>query len=122
MEDQSKFFNVIIDKTNQKLNSFQAQVIVLESQLQMAMEERDTYKNYLETLSGQGVSSNELNNYSEIQAQLKAALDENMVLKNQIANSASSADSSNRFLRDQNETLLQEIRRLKAEMATMSSK
>ena len=122
MEDQSKFFNVIIDKTNQKLNSFQAQVIVLESQLQMAMEERDTYKNYLENLSGQGVSSNELNNYSEIQAQLKAALDENMVLKNQIANSASSADSSNRFLRDQNETLLQEIRRLKAEMATMSSK
>jgi flagellar biosynthesis chaperone FliJ len=122
MEDQSKFFNVIIDKTNQKLNSFQAQVIVLESQLQMAMEERDTYKNYLETLSGHGVSINELNNYSEIQAQLKAALDENMVLKNQVANSASSADSSNRFLRDQNETLLQEIRRLKAEMAAMSGK
>ena len=122
MEDQSKFFNVIIDKTNQKLNSFQAQVIVLESQLQMAIEERDTYKSYLENLSGQGVSSSELNNYSAIQAQLKASLEENMVLKNQVVNSASSADSSNRFLRDQNETLLQEIRRLKAEMATMSGK
>jgi hypothetical protein len=45
-----------------------------------------------------------------------------MVLKNQIANSASNADSSNRFLRDQNETLLQEIRRLKAEIASSSGK
>ena len=44
MEDPSKFFNVIIDRTNQKLNSFQAQIIVLESQLQMANDERDMYK------------------------------------------------------------------------------
>ena len=52
MEDQSKFFNVIIDRTNQKLNSFQAQVIVLESQLQMANDERDMYKKYVEELPG----------------------------------------------------------------------
>ena len=122
MEDQSKFFNVIIDKTNQKLNSFQAQVIVLESQLQMAIDERDTYKSYLENLSGQGVSSSELNNYSAIQVQLKAALDENVILKQHLANSNANIESSTKFVRDQNETLLQEIRRLKAEMAAMSGK
>ena len=121
MEDQSKFFNVIIDKTNQKLNSFQAQVIVLESQLQMAIDDRDTYKRYLEKMSGQGVDTNELNNYSAIQEQLKAALDENVVLKQHLAASKDSIDSSTKFVRDQNETLLQEIRRLKAEMADMSS-
>ena len=122
MEDQSKFFNVVIDKTNQKLNSFQAQVIVLESQLQMAIDERDTYKSYLENLSGQGVSSRELNNYSAIQVQLKAALDENAILKQHLANSNANIESSTKFVRDQNETLLQEIRRLKAEMAAMSGK
>ena len=122
MEDQSKFFNVVIDKTNQKLNSFQAQVIVLESQLQMAIDERNTYKSYLESRSGQGVSSNEINNFSSIQEQLKAALDENAVLKQHLAASKDSIDSSTKFVRDQNETLLQEIRRLKAEMAAMSGK
>ena len=122
MEDQSKFFNVVIDKTNQKLNSFQAQVIVLESQLQMAIDERDTYKSYLENLSGQGVSSSELNNYSAIQVQLKAALDENVILKQHLANSNANIESSTKFVRDQNETLLQEIRRLKAEIAAMSGK
>jgi len=50
MEDQSKFFNVIIDKTNQKLNSFQAQIIVLESQLQMAVDERNAYKKQVDEL------------------------------------------------------------------------
>jgi hypothetical protein len=122
MEDQSKFFNVIIDKTNQKLNSFQAQVIVLESQLQMAIEERDSYKSYLEKMSGQGVSSNEINNYSVIQEQLKAVQEENNILKQQLAASSANIDSSTKFVRDQNETLLQEIRRLKAEMASLSGK
>ena len=36
--------------------------------------------------------------------------------------SKDSIDSSTKFVRDQNETLLQEIRRLKAEMAAMSGK
>ncbi len=122
MEDQSKFFNVIIDKTNQKLNSFQAQVIVLESQLQMTIEERDTYKSYLEKMSGQGVSTNELNNYSVIQEQLRAVEEENKILKQHLAASSANIDSSTKFVRDQNETLLQEIRRLKAEMASLSGK
>jgi flagellar biosynthesis chaperone FliJ len=122
MEDQSKFFNVIIDRTNQKLNSFQAQVIVLESQLQMAIEERDTYKSYLEKMSGQGVSSNEINNYSVLQEQLKAVEEENNILKQQLASSSANIDSSTKFVRDQNETLLQEIRRLKAELSSLSGK
>jgi flagellar biosynthesis chaperone FliJ len=122
MEDQSKFFNVIIDKTNQKLNSFQAQVIVLESQLQKAIEERDTYKSYLEKMSGQGVSSNEINNYSVLQEQLKAVEEENNILKQQLASSSANIDSSTKFVRDQNETLLQEIRRLKAELSSLSGK
>lgn len=121
MEDQSKFFNVVIDRTNQKLNSFQAQVIVLESQLQMAIEERDTYKSYLEKISGQEVNINELNSYSTIQKQLKTVEEENNILKQHLAASSASIDSSTKFVRDQNETLLQEIRRLKAEMAAMSS-
>ena len=85
-------------------------------------DERNTYKSYLESRSGQGVSSNEINNFSSIQEQLKAALDENAVLKQHLAASKDSIDSSTKFVRDQNETLLQEIRRLKAEMAAMSGK
>jgi hypothetical protein len=36
--DQLKFMNLVMEKTNHKLNSLQAQVIVLESQLQLAAE------------------------------------------------------------------------------------
>jgi DNA anti-recombination protein RmuC len=84
MEDPSKFFNVVIDKTNQRLNSFQAQVIVLESQLQMALDECES-------------------------------------LKTQLKSFVKSDDGGLNFLRDQNETLLQEIRRLNAEVANLSA-
>ena len=124
MEDQSKFFNVIIDKTNQKLNSFQAQVIVLESQLQMAIEERDTYKKAVDS-STQTLSASDIETlkaeFFTMQEQLKSVLEENNILKQHLAASNASIDSSTKFVRDQNETLLQEIRRLKAEMAVMSS-
>ena len=66
MEDQSKFFNVIIDKTNQKLNSFQAQIIVLESQLQMAVNERDEYKKYVEGIPSLNFNIAELEREIEI--------------------------------------------------------
>ena len=36
--DNNKFINLVIDKTNKRLNELQAQVIVLESQLQLAGE------------------------------------------------------------------------------------
>ena len=36
--DSVKFMNLVIEKTNKKLNELQAQVIVLESQLQLAGE------------------------------------------------------------------------------------
>jgi len=47
-EEQNKFFNVIIEKTNQRLNSLQAQVIVLESQLQIVIDEKNAYKKYVD--------------------------------------------------------------------------
>ena len=125
MEDQNKFFNVVIDKTNQKLNSFQAQVIVLESQLQMAVDERDAYKNYAEKISSQEINIDEINkikdNYNLIQNQFQTLQQENTLLKVQIKNLVDGSDGSNKFLRDQNETLLQEIRRLKAEIANLSA-
>jgi len=36
--DNAKFMNLVMEKTNKKLNDLQAQVIVLESQLQLAVE------------------------------------------------------------------------------------
>jgi hypothetical protein len=195
MEDQSKFFNVIIDRTNQKLNSFQAQVIVLESQLQMANDERDMYKKYVDELPGLNFNIEEhnklKNDYALLENRMNVALAEqeknhreslhNLNLKLQEQNNQhqeqknqhqEEVDKSNlfhretlqnlnlkhqealnnlntqlqealnanyehiekikilqsnnsndtRFIRDQNETLLQEIRRLKAEMAEMSTK
>jgi len=116
MDDQSKFFNVIIDRTNQKLNSFQAQIIVLESQLQMATDERDAYKKYAESTSGNNLTPADLENlkieFLNMQSQLNVALEENKNLKNQVANFEASLNSTTKFVKDQNETLLQEVRRL----------
>ena len=159
MEDPSKFFNVIIDRTNQKLNSFQAQVIVLESQLQMANDERDMYKKYVDELPALNFNIEEHNklksDYTLLENRMNVVLEEqennhrellhNLNLKHQeelkdlniqlqdalnanyehiekikILQSNNSNDT--RFIRDQNETLLQEIRRLKAEMAEMSTR
>ena len=132
MEDQSKFFNVVIDKTNQKLNSFQAQVIVLESQLQMAIDERDAYKKYVDSIPAlnfniaefenkkneleqcQGLLNNsleELNTYKQL---IKSLEDKNAELELRV-------NTGSTYLQDQNETLLQEIRRLNSEVANLSS-
>ena len=117
MEDHSKFFNVVIDKTNQKLNAFQAQIIVLESQLQMAIDERDAYKKYAEGDSVHNlVLADNLQalktDFLSMQNQLKVALEENKILKNQASNFEASINNTTKFVKDQNETLLQEVRRL----------
>jgi hypothetical protein len=148
MEDQSKFFNVIIDRTNQKLNSFQAQVIVLESQLQMANDERDMYKKYVDELPALNFNIEEHNKLksdynllenraqsllgeqerrhqeavNDLTTQLQDALNANSDYIEKIKILQSNNSNDTRFIRDQNETLLQEIRRLKAEMAEMSTK
>ena len=133
MEDQSKFFNVIIDKTNQKLNSFQAQIIVLESQLQMALDERDAYKKHVEELPALNFNITEFANlkkeFENCQDQLNKSLEEISTydtlvisLKNKNTELEQQINNGSSYLRDQNETLLQEIRRLKAEMAAMSGK
>tara|TARA_R110000868_G_scaffold833_1_gene6271 strand:- start:91 stop:474 length:384 start_codon:yes stop_codon:yes gene_type:complete len=125
MEDPSKFFNVIIDKTNQKLNSFQAQIIVLESQLQMANDERDMYKKYVNELPALNLNIEEFNNlknnYILLEQRYQEALKENAEYTEKIKIIQSDQVNSTQFIRDQNETLLQEIRRLKAEMAEMST-
>jgi hypothetical protein len=36
--DQTKFINLLLEKTNQKLSHLQNQVIILETQLQLATE------------------------------------------------------------------------------------
>ena len=36
--DQNKLMNLVMEKTNKKLNDLQAQTIVLEAQLQLAVE------------------------------------------------------------------------------------
>lgn len=139
MEDQSKFFNVIIDKTNQKLNSFQAQIIVLESQLQMAIDERDTYKKYVDGIPSLNFNITELENtkkeYEQCRSLLNDALEENntykllikslentnneklRVLQDKNAELELKVNSGSSYLKDQNETLLQEIRRLNAELS-----
>lgn len=40
--DQHKFMNLVMEKTNKKLNELQAQVIVLEAQLQCAVDINQT--------------------------------------------------------------------------------
>ena len=52
------------------------------------------------------------NDFLNMQSQLNAALEENKNLKNQVANFEASLNSTTKFVKDQNETLLQEIRRL----------
>jgi hypothetical protein len=159
MEDQSKFFNVIIDRTNQKLNSFQAQIIVLESQLQMANDERDAYKKYVEDMPSLQFNVEELVNLksklaetveqnriiseekerqyqstlaelevryqsfvNERERMLTESLEQNLVYIEKIKLLEDRAKDSSKFLQDQNETLLQEIKRLNVELAISRSK
>jgi len=192
MEDQSKFFNVIIDRTNQKLNSFQAQIIVLESQLQMANDERDAYKKYVEDMPSlqfnveelvnlrsklaetieqnrivseekdrqyhavlaekdrqydavvqekdrqynavvqekdkqyQSVYEEKIRQYQAVlgerERMLTESLEQNLVYIEKIKLLEDRAKDGSRFLQDQNETLLQEIKRLNVELAISRSK
>jgi len=46
--DQHKFMNLVMEKTNKKLNELQAQVIVLEAQLQCAVEINQTLQQQIE--------------------------------------------------------------------------
>jgi chromosome segregation ATPase len=131
MEDQSKFFNVIIDKTNQKLNSFQAQIIVLESQLQMANDERDAYKKYVDGIPSINFNITELENTKKEYEQCRSLLDESLEeistyqllvtsLKDKNAELELQVNSGSSYLKDQNETLLQEIRRLQRLVSELS--
>ena len=133
MEDHSKFFNVVIDKTNQKLNAFQAQIIVLESQLQMAIDERDAYKKQVDGIPSLNFNITELENikkeYEQCQSLLNDSLEEIDTykllvtsLKDKNAELELRGSSGSSYLKDQNETLLQEIRRLNAELSASRSR
>ena len=111
-EEQKQFFNVIIEKTNQRLNSLQAQVIVLESQLQMAVDERDAYKKYVEGVPQQKAVSLEAQNaILDLEKKYNAILQDNAILQ-QRARSAGT--------QEQNETLAHEVRRLQGIVDKMS--
>ena len=49
--DQLKFMNLVLEKTNRKLNDLQAQVIVLESQLQLAAEINDQLQGQIDKIN-----------------------------------------------------------------------
>ena len=48
--EQVKFMNLVMDKTNKKLNELQAQVIVLEAQLACALEINRELTNQIENI------------------------------------------------------------------------
>lgn len=48
--DQVKFMNLVMEKTNKKLNEVQAQVLVLESQLQLVVEINNQLQEQLDKL------------------------------------------------------------------------
>jgi hypothetical protein len=48
--DQVKFMNLVMEKTNKKLNEIQAQVLILESQLQLVVELNNQLQEQLEKL------------------------------------------------------------------------
>jgi hypothetical protein len=48
--DQIKFMNLVMEKTNKKLNEATAQLIVLETQLQMAVEVNKALQEQLKEL------------------------------------------------------------------------
>lgn len=49
--DQTRFINLVIEKTNKKMNELQAQIFVLEAQLQLAAEANIELKNQLEKIN-----------------------------------------------------------------------
>ena len=51
--DQMKFLNLVMEKTNKKLNEVTAQVIVLESQLQLAVEINKQLQSEIDALKKQ---------------------------------------------------------------------
>ena len=62
--DQNKLVNLIMEKTNQKLNSLQAQVLVLEAQLQLAADLADQLQSELEKVrKTNGKSSDKTGTY-----------------------------------------------------------
>lgn len=57
--DQNKLLNIIMEKTNQKLNELQAKAIVLESQLQLAIEVAESLRKDLEKVNKTNVKSSD---------------------------------------------------------------
>ena len=49
--DQFKFTNLVLEKTNKKLNELQAQVIVLEAQLHLAVEVNNQIQEQLDKIN-----------------------------------------------------------------------
>ena len=49
--DQAKFMTIIMEKTNKKLNEMQAQVLVLETQLQLVVDVNKSLQDQLDKIN-----------------------------------------------------------------------
>lgn len=59
--DQNKFMNLVLDKTSEKMNQLQVQVIVLETQLAMAVDNYNLLKAEFEQLQKENSKSSKKN-------------------------------------------------------------
>lgn len=60
--DQNKFMTLVMEKTSHKLNTLQAQVIILEAQLQLAVEQNNKIKDELTKLNKKDLKKSEFTN------------------------------------------------------------
>jgi septal ring factor EnvC (AmiA/AmiB activator) len=85
-----------------------------QDDLKKAQEEISSYKSLVNSLDNK--------NNENLKILEEKYIEQVVTLQNKNEELERLVDTGSSFLRDQNETLLQEIRRLKAEMAGMSSK
>lgn len=62
--DQNKFYNIVLEKTNAKLSQLQNQNIVLEAQLQLAVETNKTLQEEIDKLKKKKDKSTIQDDYS----------------------------------------------------------
>jgi hypothetical protein len=106
--------NFNIEEHNKLKNDY----ALLENRMNVALGEQEN--NYREALHNLNLKHQE--ELKDLNIQLQEALNANYEYIEKIKILQSNNSNDTRFIRDQNETLLQEIRRLKAEMAEMSTR
>jgi hypothetical protein len=123
--DELPALNLNIEEHNKLKNDYS----LLETQVQAVLEEQE--KRHLEALNNLNLQHESIvgslnlqheNIVGSLKIQLQEAINSNYENVEKLKILQSNVNDSTNFIRDQNETLLQEIKRLKAEMAEMSNK